>query len=101
MSINLLTSNVSPRTRAILLTISWSICLGLMVLITWQVTRLGWEALLTRDHTPGVVELPLWPVKLVLMPLCCGLLSVRFMIDIAEELSRVFGSAPGFDAGKK
>ena len=101
VSINLLTSNVSPRTRAILLTIAWSICLGLMVLMTWQVTRLGWEAFLTRDHTCDVVELPLWPVKLGIIPLGCGLLCVRFMIDIAEELSRVFGSAPKSDAGRK
>jgi TRAP-type C4-dicarboxylate transport system permease small subunit len=101
VSINLLTSNVPPRTRAILLTIAWSICLGLMVLMTWQVTRLGWEAFLTRDHTSGVVELPLWPVKLGLMPLACGLLCARFMVDIAEELSSVFGSAPKPDAGKE
>jgi TRAP-type C4-dicarboxylate transport system permease small subunit len=101
VSINILTSNVSPRTQAILLTITWSICLGLMVLMTWQVTRLGWEAFLTGDHTSGVVELPLWPVKLGLMPLGCGLLCVRFIVDIAEELSRVFGSALKSDVGKR
>jgi len=62
--------------------------LVIFTIITWQTSRLAWEAWDTQDYTMGIVHFPLWPAKSIL-PIGIGLLCLRLLLDILTGLLKL------------
>jgi len=54
ISVDILTSKLSPKTNAVLLSFSYSIYFAFILLIAWQTFLYGMEALYTGQKTPSL-----------------------------------------------
>jgi TRAP-type transport system small permease protein len=63
-----------------------------MAIVTWQSGLYFWEVWTIKDHSSGIIPIPLWPVALG-MVLGAGLLSIQLILDIADEISQLFQRA--------
>lgn len=60
-----------------------------MAILTWQSSLYFWEVWTIKDHSPGIVPIPLWPVAII-MVFGAGLLCIELIIDIFDEVHKLF-----------
>ena len=76
--------------------------IGLIIfsVITWQSSRLAWEAWITQDYTMGIVHFPLWPAKSIL-PIGTFLFCLRLVMDILLGFNELLQPASSSFSGQK
>ena len=75
----------------------YMIGLLLFAIMMWQSGRLAWEAWVTQDYTMGIIHFPLWPAKSII-PIGCGLLCIRLLLDIFLDIQKLRRSGTQSDA---
>ena len=85
--VELITSKFSPRAQAIIESIGYFLCFVIYLLIVWQAVvqaQVQW----LHDIKSGALEIPKYPFYFVLA-FGCFLLSLVFLVDLIESISRV------------
>lgn len=85
--VELITSKFSPRAQAVIESIGYFLCLVMYLLIVWQAVvqaQVQW----VHGVKTGALEIPKYPFYFVLA-FGCVLLSIVFLVDLIESLSRV------------
>ena len=95
IKIEMATSWLPQKSQDILDIFGYAVGLVLFVMMTWQSGRLAWEAWVTQDYTMGIIHFPLWPAKSII-PLGCGLLCIRLLLDIFLDIQKL--RRPGVSA---
>jgi TRAP-type C4-dicarboxylate transport system permease small subunit len=72
----------------------------LFAIMMWQSGRLAWEAWVTQDYTMGIIHFPLWPAKGII-PIGCGLLCIRLLLDIFLDIQKLRRSGTQSDAAQR
>ena len=90
INIELITSRLSGKRRAVCDLISYLACFVFFALIVWHGTRMFTESWDMREITMGTIELPVYPSKL-LVPIGSLIVCFRFLIDISEAVKRLMG----------
>jgi len=72
----------------------------LFAIMMWQSGRLAWEAWVTQDYTMGIIHFPLWPAKSII-PIGCGLLCIRLLLDIFLDIQKLRRSGTQSDADQR
>jgi TRAP-type C4-dicarboxylate transport system permease small subunit len=101
--VELLYSRMGPRTKAVMDVLADAAALLFFSLLLWQAVNeaiLSWEL---NEATVGLIRFPLYPARIILVA-GTGLLILRLLIDLIEDLDRVrtgarLGTAPGEPAG--
>ena len=88
VSVDILTSRLSPRIEAILN--AFGAFLGALVLglLTYVSFDKAWESTMAREIIPGMTYYPMWPFRWF-VPLGSGLLALQFLWTTVDRLSRV------------
>jgi TRAP-type C4-dicarboxylate transport system permease small subunit len=92
IKVEVLITHLSPRGKQITEFITYFFGLLLFALITWQGVRSAADAWAIGEITFGLVELPLFPAK-VLVPIGSFILCLRFLTDIIEGWRNLKGEA--------
>lgn len=71
----------------------WVLALTMMSLVTWQTGIRAWTSWVVQDYTMGLIDIPLWPGKIIL-PVGIGMLSIRLIIIIIEDVSHLASGVP-------
>lgn len=93
IKVDFLTVRLSRRKRAVCDFISFLTGATLFGLIVWNGTRMFLYSFKTKEVTIGTLEMPIYPVKL-LIPLGSLILTVRFLMDMQTAI-RDFMRAKG------
>ncbi|MBW1943966.1 MAG: TRAP transporter large permease subunit [Deltaproteobacteria bacterium] len=62
-------------------------------IMCYQSGLLAWDAWITDDYVPGLIEYPLWPTKTA-MTIGSGLLCLRLITDIKHQILELKGNSP-------
>jgi TRAP-type C4-dicarboxylate transport system permease small subunit len=81
IAVELATDWLPDRVKGFLNFFGYLVGLAVCTVLTWQSWLSAWEALVTGDYTMGIVNIPLWPAK-ILVPTGLGLLTLRIIWDI-------------------
>jgi TRAP-type C4-dicarboxylate transport system permease small subunit len=92
IKVEVLITHLSDRGKQIAEFITYFLGLLLFILITWQGVRSAADAWAIGEITFGLVELPLFPAK-VLVPIGSFMLCLRFLVDIIEGWRNLKGGA--------
>ena len=92
IKVEVIITHLSPKAKRRAEFITYFLGLLLFALITWQGVRSAADAWAIGEITFGLVELPLFPAK-VLVPIGSFILCLRFMVDIIESLRNPKGDA--------
>ena len=85
VTVDILVSRFSPKTRNIINAINYLVCLVLFVLITWKGVEKAFETFETGDK-PMNLAIPDWPF-VVFMTLGCAVLCIEYIRDIARAVT--------------
>ena len=88
------TSWLPEKGKAALDIFGYLIGVVLFAVITWQSSRLAWEAWITHDHTMGIIHIPTWPAK-SMVPIGSGLLCLRLISDVFVDFAKYRKIIPG------
>jgi TRAP-type C4-dicarboxylate transport system permease small subunit len=100
IKIEMATSWLPKRGQDLLDIFGYLVGLLLFAIMMWQSGRLAWEAWVTQDYTMGIIHFPLWPAKSII-PIGCGLLCVRLLLDIFLDIQTLRRSGTQPDADQR
>ena len=92
IKVEVIITHLSPKAKQIAEFVTYFLGLLLFALITWQGVRSAADAWAIGEITFGLVELPLFPAK-VLVPIGSFMLCLRFIMDIIEGWKELKGKA--------
>ena len=93
VSVEFLTSRVSPTSRKILTIFGYIMGLFAYALITWRSGYYAWKAWETSDYKMGIIHYPLWPAK-SMVPLGCAMLCIMLILDILHDSAELLSGKP-------
>jgi len=99
VSVEFLTSRLSPTAREILKIFGYLFGLFIYVIVTRQSALFALDAWKTNDYTMGVVHYPLWPAKST-VPMGSGILCIRLILDIIHDSVKLLGRQTEGKEGK-
>lgn len=85
--IEIFTSKLSRKIQRVLTIFGYLIGIVVFSVITWRAGCLAWQAWNTHEYSSGVVQWPMWPVKVV-VPIGTGLLCLRLIYDTWEVFNQ-------------
>lgn len=94
VNVELLVSHLSSKVNLILETCMFLIALAIYVLFTWQGTEAFLKSLGTGEYRWGLIQIPLWPARLMI-PVGVCVLCLRFIGEILINLNKLFGHKKG------
>lgn len=100
LSVDVLTSRMSPKNQTVFNILSYVICLFIFGIITWQAGLRAWIAFDTGQVREGLVRYPLWPAKMMI-PIGAGLLCLRLVRDLLVESGKLRTKLFNLPGGKK
>ncbi len=86
VTVEFLTSRLSPRARSILTIFGLLIGLFIYAIVTWKSGSYAWSSWKINEYTMGIIHYPLWPAKFM-VPIGTGILCVRLVLDIVHDIS--------------
>jgi len=99
VSVEFLTSRLSPTAREIIKILGYLFGLFIYVIVTRQSGLFALDAWKTNDYTMGIVHYPLWPAKST-VPLGSGILCIRLILDIVHGSVKLLGRQTEGKGGK-
>ncbi len=100
IKIEMATAWLPKRGQDLLDIFGYLVGLLLFAIMMWQSGRLAWEAWVTQDYTMGIIHFPLWPAKSII-PIGCGLLCLRLLLDIFLDIQKLRRSGTQPDADQR
>ena len=91
--VELLYTRMGPRGRAVMDVIADIAALLFFMLLLWQAVNEAIFSVQLKEATVGLIRFPLYPARIILAA-GTGLLIVRLLIDLFEDLQRVHTGAP-------
>jgi TRAP-type C4-dicarboxylate transport system permease small subunit len=88
INVEIFTLHYSPRNRLVSGVLTYFLGLFVFALITWQGIKSAADAWKIQEVTFGLLELPLFPAK-ILVPIGSFFLCSRFVLDIVEGLRKL------------
>ena len=88
INVEIFTLHYSPRTRLIAGVLTYFLGFFVFALITWQGIKSAADAWKIQEVTFGLLELPLFPAK-ILVPIGSFFLCSRFALDIVKGLRKL------------
>jgi TRAP-type mannitol/chloroaromatic compound transport system permease small subunit len=80
VTVDLFTSGLSHRIRLCLDVFSLAIGVAVMIVIVAKTTASAWSSTATREYAMGIVEVPIWPAR-ILVAFGSWLLALRLLHD--------------------
>ncbi|MEW6667603.1 MAG: TRAP transporter small permease [Thermodesulfobacteriota bacterium] len=81
--VELFTEHLPHRGQLYFAMLSYLVGLFVFSLAAWDSGAQAWTAFITKDFEQGIFQIPYWPSKM-LVPLGCGMLSMRCLIDLVD-----------------
>ena len=91
--VELVYTRMGPRARAIMDVIADIAALLFFTLLLWQAVNEAIFSVQLKEATVGLIRFPLYPARIILAA-GTGLLILRLLIDLIEDLGRVYTGAP-------
>jgi TRAP-type C4-dicarboxylate transport system permease small subunit len=92
ITVDLVTSRLDQRTRAILRIITSILAVLVFALLTWACGQKAWESTLAREEWMGLIYYPAWPFRWTL-PLGMGIFTLQMVMAAIDEIKAYTGRA--------
>lgn len=81
-------SLLPAKTQKVISVVTSILAFAIFFAMTWKGGEFAWQAIQMKEYTPGIVEVPLWPGKMV-VPLSAGFLCIRVVADIFRHIGNI------------
>lgn len=88
VSVDILTSRFSPRTRAVLGVIAAFFGVVVSGVLTWAGAIKAWDSTLIGEIMSGQIYYPIWPLRWV-VPFAGGVLTLEFIATLFDEFGKI------------
>ena len=90
VGLEIVANHMPPRGRAFMVVLSQTLAVGTMCLLFYAVTTDAWSAFKTNSSIEGIVDLPIWPTKFI-MVVGMTFFVLQGLINLADAVRRLRG----------
>jgi len=85
VKMDVIVNRMQPRTALWFDFVIHILALAIFFLVTWEAWVVAYKSWIYQDYAAGILPAPYWPARAVL-PLGVGLLCIRFILDIIDDI---------------
>ena len=90
VGLEIVANHLPPRGRAWMAVVSQTLAVGTICLLAYAVTTDAWSAFKTNSSIEGIVDLPIWPTKFI-MVVGMVFFVLQGVINLADAVRRLRG----------